>query len=36
MLSHAAKFVVPGAYRIDSNSFGPGVIEDVAFLNPDG
>jgi glucosylceramidase len=35
---HAAKFVVPGAYRIDSNSaaIGAGGIEDVAFQNPDG
>jgi glucosylceramidase len=36
VLGHAAKFVVPGGYRIDSNSFGPGGIEDVAFQNPDG
>lgn len=36
VLGHAAKFVVPGAYRIDSNSFGHGSIEDVAFQNPDG
>lgn len=34
-LGHAAKFVVPGAYRIDSNTFGDGSIEDVAFQNPD-
>jgi glucosylceramidase len=35
---HASKFVVPGAYRIDSNSaaIGAGGIEDVAFQNPDG
>ncbi len=35
---HAAKFVVPGAYRVDSNSAAAqtGGIEDVAFLNPDG
>ena len=35
---HAAKFVAPGAYRIDSNSagIGSGGIEDVAFLNPNG
>jgi glucosylceramidase len=31
-----AKFVVPGAHRIDSNSFAHGSIEDVAFENPDG
>jgi len=35
---HASKFVVPGAYRIQSNSaaIGAGGIEDVAFQNPDG
>ncbi len=36
VLGHLAKFVVPGAYRIDSNTFGHGTIEDVAFQNPDG
>lgn len=36
VLGHAAKFVQPGAYRIDSNSFGHRSIEDVAFQNPDG
>ena len=36
VLGHLAKFVVPGAHRIDSNTFGQGSIEDVAFLNPDG
>ena len=36
VLGHLAKFVTPGAYRIDSNSFGSGNIEDVAFQNPDG
>ncbi len=36
VLGHLAKFVVPGAYRIESNSFGHGNIEDVAFQNPDG
>lgn len=35
-LEHASQFVKPGAYRIYSNSFGEGSIEDVAFLNPDG
>lgn len=35
-LAHASKFVEPGAYRIDSNSFGEGSFEDVAFRNPDG
>jgi glucosylceramidase len=36
ILGHLAKFVVPGAHRIDSNTFGAGSIEDVAFQNPDG
>jgi glucosylceramidase len=35
-LAHASKFVEPGAFRIDSNSFGEGSFEDVAFRNPDG
>ncbi|MFC5467297.1 discoidin domain-containing protein [Cohnella suwonensis] len=35
-LAHASKFVNPGAYRIYSNTFGDGSIEDVAFQNPDG
>jgi O-glycosyl hydrolase len=35
-LGHASKFVKPGAYRIASNTFGSGSIEDVAFENPDG
>lgn len=35
-LGHVAKFVAPGAYRIDSNSPGPGSIQDVAFQNADG
>jgi len=35
-LAHVSKFVEPGAYRIDSNSFGEGSFEDVAFRNPDG
>jgi len=35
-LGHISKFVLPGAHRIDSNTFGPGKIEDVAFQNPDG
>ena len=35
-LGQASKFVKQGAYRIDSNSFGAGNIEDVAFKNPDG
>jgi glucosylceramidase len=36
VLGHLGKFVVPGAHRIASNTFGPGSIEDVAFKNPDG
>lgn len=36
VLGHLGKFVVPGAHRIDSNTYGPGSIEDVAFQNPDG
>ena len=35
-LGHASKFVRPGARRIESNSFGPGSLQDVAFENPDG
>jgi glucosylceramidase len=35
-LGHASKFVVPGAVRIDSNTFGHGSLDDVAFRNPDG
>jgi glucosylceramidase len=35
-LGHASKFVVPGAFRISSNTFGAGSIENVAFKNPDG
>jgi glucosylceramidase len=36
ILGHLGKFVVGGAHRIDSNTFGAGSIEDVAFQNPDG
>ena len=36
ILGHLGKFVLPGAHRIDSNTFGAGNIEDVAFQNPDG
>jgi glucosylceramidase len=36
ILGHLSKFVVPGARRIESNTFGPGSVEDVAFQNPDG
>jgi glucosylceramidase len=35
-LGQASKFVKPGAVRIDSNTFGSGNVEDVAFRNPDG
>ena len=35
-LGHASKFVQPGAKRIESNTFGAGSIEDVAFQNADG
>ena len=35
-LAHVGKFVVPGAYRIESNTFEQGSLEDVAFRNPDG
>jgi glucosylceramidase len=30
-----SKFVVPGAHRIDSSTVSGGMIEDVAFQNPD-
>ena len=36
ILGHLGKFVLPGAHRIDSNTFGAGSIEDVAFQNADG
>ena len=36
VLGHLGKFVLPGAHRINSNTFGAGSIEDVAFQNPDG
>ncbi len=36
VLGQASKFVKPGAVRIDSNTFGSGNIEDVAFQNPNG
>jgi glucosylceramidase len=35
-LAHAGKFVAPGAYRVESNTFDQGSLEDVAFRNPDG
>ena len=34
-LGHASKFVSPGAWRVESNSFDTG-LQDVAFRNPDG
>ena len=34
-LGQASKFVVPGAYHIDSSA-GDNGISDVAFKNPDG
>ncbi len=36
VLGHLAKYVQTGAYRIQSNSYGSGNLEDVAFKNPDG
>jgi glucosylceramidase len=36
VLGHLGKFLLPGAHRIDSKTFGAGSIEDVAFQNPDG
>jgi len=36
ILGHLSKFVVPGAHRIESNTFAAGSVEDVAFQNPDG
>lgn len=35
-LAHASKFVAPGAYRVESNTFDQGSLEDAAFRNPDG
>jgi len=35
-LAHASKFVAHGAYRVESNTFDQGSLEDVAFRNPDG
>jgi glucosylceramidase len=35
-LGHASKFLASGAVRIESNTFGHGSLEDVAFRNPDG
>jgi glucosylceramidase len=35
-LGHLAKYVVPGAHRVNSSTSSNGGIEDVAFENPDG
>lgn len=35
-LAHTSKFVAPGAVRVESNTFGQGSLESVAFRNPDG
>jgi len=35
-LAHASQFTMPEAYRVESNTFGAGSLEDVAFVNPDG
>ena len=35
-LAHASNFVAPGGYRVESNTFDQGSLEDVAFCNPDG
>lgn len=35
-LAHLSKFLRPGAQRIESNTFGDGNLEDVAFRNSDG
>jgi len=34
-IGHLSKFVIPGAYRIESNLYN-GQVETVAFQNPDG
>ncbi len=36
VLGHLSKYVQTGAYRIASNSYGDGSVQDVAFKNPDG
>ncbi|GAA3623859.1 ricin-type beta-trefoil lectin domain protein [Lentzea roselyniae] len=36
VLGHLAKFVQPGAVRVDSTGYGEGGIQNVAFRNPDG
>lgn len=35
VLGHLGKFLQAGTHRIDSNTYGPGSLEDVAFRNPD-
>ncbi|MGG4555435.1 glycoside hydrolase family 30 protein [Paenibacillus humicus] len=34
LLGHFSKFVVPGSYRVESNTYGD--MKNVAFKNPDG
>ncbi|KOV83131.1 lectin [Nocardia sp. NRRL S-836] len=36
VLGHLAKFVKPGAVRVDSTGYGEGGVQNVAFRNPDG
>ncbi len=36
VLGQLSKFVQAGAYRVGSNSYGDGNLQDVAFKNPDG
>ncbi len=36
VLGQLSKFVQAGAYRVASNSYGEGSLQDVAFKNPDG
>lgn len=36
VLGQLSKFVQAGAYRVESNSYGSGGVQDVAFKNPDG
>ena len=36
VLGQLSKFVQAGAYRVESNSYGNGGLQDVAFKNPDG
>ncbi len=36
VLGQLSKYVQPGAVRIESNSYGHGSLQDVAYKNPDG